>query len=208
MFWKRILVEFDSFVCTFDIRGLKRRSANQQSVKNNSNAPNVNFIRMSRSAAQDLRSNVVGSSTNCSLSFPVKHNFRGKSKVSYFHFHLVFQKQVSQLQISMNNLLRMHILCRFHNLSQIIFRFHITQSFPSLDHIVERQILAKLKHDVNIVLIFKVGLKIHNTVMSHRLMNLDLRHQLRMIKTFTYLLLRSRFRKRRLLNDLSCKNSA
>lgn len=75
MLGKRVLIKFDSLVSTFNIGGFKRRTANKQGVKNYSNTPNVNFVRMARSTAQNFRSDVIWSATNGSFTFTIKHNF-------------------------------------------------------------------------------------------------------------------------------------
>lgn len=75
MLGKRVLIEFDSLVSTFDVGGFKRRTANKQGIKNYSNTPNVNFVRMARSTAQNFRSDVIWGATYGSFTLTIKHNF-------------------------------------------------------------------------------------------------------------------------------------
>lgn len=56
-----------AFINGFDIFGLERRTSNDESVKDDTNGPCINFEAMTvHCIEQNFGSNVVGSATNCS----------------------------------------------------------------------------------------------------------------------------------------------
>ena len=78
---------------------------------------------MSISSLKNFRGDVVRGSTNCSLSIPIKFKLSCKTKVSYLDLHLVVKKKISELQISVNNLMSMHVLQSTDDLNYITLDF-------------------------------------------------------------------------------------
>ena len=69
----------------------------KKKVHDDSNRPDINFIRMSLSF-KNFRGNVVGSSTYSFLLLLVVFKSGGQSEISKFDFHVFVEEQVSQLQ--------------------------------------------------------------------------------------------------------------
>lgn len=122
---------------------------------------------MPRTTAENLGSNIVGSPTNSFLLLPFKHDLGRQPEVPNFNFHLVIEKQIPQLQVSVDHLLRVHILSRIHDLSEVVLCLHITESLPSLYHVIQREVLADLQHDVDVLRVFKIRLEVHYSIMPH-----------------------------------------
>lgn len=61
-------------------------------------------------AFKDLRSDVIRCSTDCSFPLTVEFELRGESEISDFDFHLIVEEQVTELEISMDDSVRVEIL--------------------------------------------------------------------------------------------------
>lgn len=100
------MVSFDSAICRFDISRFKGRLADYQSVDDDSQRPDVDFIRMARPSFQDLRCDVVWRTANSSLFLPVEIEFCGKTEVSKFDLHFLVDEKIAQLQVSVDDAVR------------------------------------------------------------------------------------------------------
>lgn len=87
--WERVLVSLDSSVRGFDIRGLERRLAYDQRVQDDTEGPNVDFVRVACSPLEHLGGNIVWCTANSSFLFTIKIEFGCQAKVSQFDLHLV-----------------------------------------------------------------------------------------------------------------------
>lgn len=131
------MVTLDSSVCGFDVGCFKRRFSNDKSVDNNSEGPDVDFIGMTRSSLEDLRSDIVWSTANSSLLFSVKIEFCGQTKVSQFDLHLVVEEQVSKLEVSMDDPVGMEVLERIDDLQRVALDLQLVESLPSFQQLVQ-----------------------------------------------------------------------
>ena len=68
---------------------LERKKARDKCIKNDSEGPNVYFVRMTLFPFQDLWCNIVGCSTDCSFALTVKLELGCKTEITDFDFHLV-----------------------------------------------------------------------------------------------------------------------
>lgn len=68
MIWETVTASLDFFICGFNFRGFKWRFSYQLCVNNNSNWPDINFIRMTFSL-KNFRSNIVRSTANSFFLF-------------------------------------------------------------------------------------------------------------------------------------------
>lgn len=153
--WERVLVAFDSAVCGLDIGCLKGRFSDYQRVDDDSEGPNVDLIRMTSSSFQNLRSDVVGCSANGPLFLSVKIELCGKSEVSQFDLHFFIYEEVAQLQVSVNNAMRMQVFQRIDDLQGVALDLELVQALASLEQLVETVVGAQFKQDVNIVDVFE-----------------------------------------------------
>ena len=97
MFWKAITACFDFFVGSLDLGCLEWRFSDKESVNNDSNRPDINFIRMSL-AFENLRGYVVGSSAYSFLLFLVVFETSGQAEVTELDFHIFVEEQVTELK--------------------------------------------------------------------------------------------------------------
>ena len=87
--WERILVSLDSSVRGFDVRGLERRLAYDQRIQDDTERPDVDFVRVACSPLEHFRRNIVWRTAKCSLLFTIKVEFGCEAKVSQLDLHLV-----------------------------------------------------------------------------------------------------------------------
>ena len=121
-----------SAVCVIDSICFKRRFSYNQSVKNDTYSPNINLKRMA-SFIQYLRCNVIRSSTCCKPSLSGAFYFCRKPKISDFHFHLVVQKNISQLYVSVKDVVFVKVLNSANDLQKIAFGFEFSNSDSVFD---------------------------------------------------------------------------
>ena len=89
---ERVAILSDTPVRCLDISRLKRRFANDQSVNNDTERPNINFVRVATLAFKHLGCYVVRSTANCSLLLTIKVELRRKTEVAQLDLHLVVQE--------------------------------------------------------------------------------------------------------------------
>jgi len=105
-FWEAVLSESDFFVSSLHIVSFKWWLSDDEGVNNNTERPNIYLIRVTLFALEHLWGNIVGRTTNRSLSLTVELKLGGESEIANFDFHLVVQEQISELKISMNDSVR------------------------------------------------------------------------------------------------------
>ena len=60
---------------------------------------------------------------------------------------------------------------------QIVPDLDVSESLSSLQHVVQTQVGAQVKNNVDILLVFKVPLELYHSVMLHLSVDFDLRHE-------------------------------
>lgn len=79
---ERVLVPLDSSVRGFDISGLERRLAYDERVQDDSEGPDVYFVRVAGATLEHLRSNVVWRTANGPLLLAIEIEFGGEAEVA------------------------------------------------------------------------------------------------------------------------------
>ncbi len=126
IYWKVILARFYFFISHFYLICLKRRSAVEKGIANDSHRPDINLIRMSNRALHYFRSNVIWCATHGSFFLVHKLQLSGQSKISHFYFHVAVQENIAKFEVAMDNTIAMHIInCRNelnHEISSLFCR--------------------------------------------------------------------------------------
>lgn len=81
---------------------------------------------------QDLGRNVVGGATNSFLDFALMLYPGRQSKVADFGVHVVIDQDIAQLEIAVDNRMRMNVDEGFHNLLRIYSGFVLGHSLSPL----------------------------------------------------------------------------
>jgi len=178
MFGERISVHLDSPVGRFDIRSFERRLADNESVNNYTEGPQIDLIGVSCFAFQDLRGDIVRSTANGSFLFTIEIKFGCKPKISNFYFHLLTEEEVAELQVSVNDPVLVQVLERVDHLEGVALDFKFVQSLSSSQQLVHALVLAELEKDIHVFAIFEEVLELYDILVLDRPVDLDLRHQL------------------------------
>lgn len=173
MIRETVTASLNFFVCGFNFWSFKWRFSNQLCINNNSDWPNINFIRVTFSL-KNFRRNIIWSTANCFLFFLIVLQSGGKTKVTKFDFHVFIEEEITQLEISVNDFINMKVFKRTNNLNQVILNFHLSQSFSSFDKFIQSVICTNFEQNVHIFMIFKNMLKFDNVVVIQWFMNLNL----------------------------------
>ena len=164
---------FDLFVGLFHFLRLKRWSAIQHGVQNNSNTPNVNFVAMT-TILKHFRSQVIWGTANGTLLLSCVKDLSCQTEIANFKNHILRQEQVTKLQVSVNNFAGVDILDCFDQLMDVITCFNLVESLSALDHIGQGLVRADIEHDVYIFFILKISIESYYIFMIERSMNLNL----------------------------------
>lgn len=127
---------------------------------------------------QNLRSNIVGRTANSLLRIALVLNLCRQSKIANLSIHLVVNKNVTQLEIPMDDALLVYIDDRLYDLTNINPSFELSEPLPSLGEVLQGIISTILQQDIDVLLIFKGIDKLDNMLVLQRLMNLNLNQQL------------------------------
>lgn len=127
---------------------------------------------------QNLRSNIVGRTANSLLRIALVLNLSRQSKIANLSIHLVVNKNVTQLEIPMDDALLVYIDDRLHDLTNINPSFELSEPLPSLGEVLQGIVPTILQQYIDVLLILKGIDKLDNMLVLQRLMNLNLNQQL------------------------------
>lgn len=170
---------------------------NKKRVNDNSKRPHINFIGMSIFSFEDFRRNIIGRTTNGFLLFTFEFNLRGKAKITKLENHVITKEEVSEFEISMDDLIRVEVLECVNDLEHVDLRFEFRDALTSLDEFVERLVRAELEKNVHVFCVFENMFELHDVLVMETLMDFDFRNQLDTL---------SLLRECRLRDDLPSKN--
>ena len=190
---ERVIVHPNALVGCLDVIGLEWRLANDKSVDDDAQRPDVDLVRVTLLALQHLGSNIVRSTANGSLALAVELELRSKTEVTYLDLHLVVEEQVTQLKVTMDDSVTVQVLDGIANLDNVALHLELVQSLSSSQKLVERRRRAHFEQDVHVLGVFEEVLEADDILVMQTAMNLDLTHEL---------LLGARLGQCRLVNDL------
>ena len=102
-----------------------------------------------------LRSDVVGSTANSSLALAIELKLRCETEVTYLDLHLIVEEQVTELEITMDDAMRVEILQSINHLLSVAFDLQLVESLSALQQFIHALILAQLKQDIHIFTVFE-----------------------------------------------------
>ena len=82
-------------------------------------------------------SNIVGSTTNCTLAFTIKLKFGSETEISDLDLHFVVQEQVSKLEISMDDSVTVQVFDGGANLVYIALNFEFMEPLSSPEQFIQ-----------------------------------------------------------------------
>jgi len=132
-----VCVHSDSSVSGLHIGRFEGRLSDNESIDDNTERPDVNFVRVALLGFQNLRSDIIGSSANGSFTLSIEFKLSGEPKISDLQLHLTGEEEVSKLEISMDNSMRMEILQSCNDLHDVALDFEFMESLSSSNKLVE-----------------------------------------------------------------------
>ena len=150
----------------FDIFSLEWRATYDESVQNNTNGPGVHLKAVAVDGVEQyFRSNIVRRSANCLLSLSGILDQRCETKVSYFYVHASVKEQVSKFQVTVDNLMGVHVVACADQLNHEDASFHLREATAPAQHVHERTGGAKFQRHVYIIVVFEAVVKGDNVGM-------------------------------------------
>ena len=172
---RTVVQQVDSLVDGLDILCLEWRSTNTQSIKYDAYRPCIHLKAMTiRSIEKHLRSNVIRSSTDRLLPLARILYQCSEAKIANFDVHLMVEKEVAKLEVTVDDLIGMHVMARSEELNHEVSRLGFRKATSPSKHVHKRTSLAELEDHVDILRIFEAFAKINNIGMLKRPVNLDL----------------------------------
>lgn len=100
-----------------DLLSLEWRATNDKGVQNYANGPSVHFETVTVCGVKEyLRCNIVRGATNGLLAFTRILDQGSKAEIPDLDVHTSIQKQVSEFEVTVNDLVGMHIMARSYEL--------------------------------------------------------------------------------------------
>lgn len=160
-------------------------------LQNDTDGPSVDLKAVAvGSIEQDLRGNVIGSSTNgptkwsgtsrmrrnrsVLFTFAWLFNQRSKTKVPHFDIHVSVEEEVAELEVSVDDLMGVHIVAGADDLDEEKTCFRLGIPLAAAEHVHHAAVVTELKGHVHIFIVFKALLKTDNIGMLKRAVELDL----------------------------------
>ena len=127
---------------------------------------------------ENLRRNVVWRATDCLLPFTGAFDESSKPKVTDFDIHVRIEKEVAKFQITVDDLMGVHIVTCTDELDHEESGFGFSEATATTEHVHERATGAKFERHVDVGLIFKTFLETNNIGVLQGLVDLDFGVQL------------------------------
>ena len=171
-------VHSNSLVCRLYVRSLKGRLADNQRIDDDTDRPNVDFVRVTLFTFQHFGRNIVRGTTDGTLALTIELEFRCQTEITDLHLHFVVEEEVSKLQISVDDAMTVEVLDSRADLVDVALNLELVQSLTPTQKLVERLVLAELEQDVDVLGVLEEVLEADDVVLVQRAMNLDLGHEL------------------------------
>lgn len=170
---------YDLLINSFDLFSLEGRASDDQGVQDDTHRPSINLEAMAiGSIKQHFRCDIVRGTTNSFFPLARALNEGSEPKVTDFDVHIYIEEQVSQFEITMDDLVRVHVMACSNELHHEVSCFWLGEAPAATEHVHERAAWAKLECHVDILFIFKTILETHDVGMFKCAVNLDLGIQL------------------------------
>ena len=88
--------------------------------------------------------------------------------------HFLVDEKVAQFQISVDDFMAVHVFQCAYDLHNVALNLKLMQSLPPSQNLVEGLIVAELKENIDIVMIFEEMLKTDDMLVPQTPVNLDL----------------------------------
>ena len=111
---------------------------------------------------EHLRRQVVWCAANCAFAFSLVKNLGGQAEITDLETHAVSEEEIAKFEIAMNDFPRVNVLDALDQLIDVVASFDLVQALPSLNQVGQGLVLADIKHDVDVLFVFKITIKAHH----------------------------------------------
>ena len=178
IFREIVSVHTNALIGGLDIGCFEGRLSNDQGVNDNTERPDIDFIRVTLLALEDFGSNIVGGSANSSLALSVKLQFCGKTEITNFDLHFIVKEEISEFEISVNDTMAVQVLDSSADLVDVALHFQLVETLTTSEELIEGLVLTQLKQNVDILGVFEEVFEADNVVVMQTAMNFDFTHEL------------------------------
>lgn len=98
---------------------------------------------MATLALKDFGRYIIRRTANGALFLAVKVEFGRQAEITQLYLHLVVQEQVTQLEIAMDDAVRVQILQGVDDLHSVALNLKLVQSLPPLQQLIHRLVVAE-----------------------------------------------------------------
>lgn len=178
---ERVLVLENSLVGGLHVLGLVRRLADQERVQNDSHAPDIDFKRVppfGLVALNDFGGDVVRRAADGLSLLVLVVDPSCQSQVPHLDVQLLIYEQVSQLQVTVDHVVLVHVLDGKKELRHEVGRLGLGEPLAALDHLVHALVVTQFQQYVAVLAIFEEVLELAHVLVLQHSMDLDFRLQL------------------------------
>lgn len=139
-----------------DFLSLEWWASDDEGIEDDTDGPDVHLVAVSVSCVkQHFRGNVIG----CPADglFPLSWIFDegSQAKVSNFDIHLGVQEEITKLQVSVDDLMGVHVVAATDELDHEVASFRFSEAFAATEHVHKRAIMAQLEGQVDVVAVLE-----------------------------------------------------
>jgi hypothetical protein len=101
-------------------------------------------------------------------------NHRGKAEVSDFQVHALSQKQVAELEVSVDYVIVVHVRYPLHQLLDVEPSFDFVESLASFEQVGERLVVADVQQHVDVVFVLEIPVEPDHVLVLQRAVDFNL----------------------------------
>lgn len=166
---------FDAVVGLLDVGCLERRFADEKSVENDTDGPDVDFETVAFTAGlENFGRNVVWSSADGALAFAFVEKFSGESEVTDLDVHFVVEHHVAQLEIAVDDVVCVHVVAGADCLEHDVLCFSDGEALALLGEIHQGGSTTEFENDVDVPFVLECLVELDDVGMTHAAVDGDL----------------------------------
>jgi hypothetical protein len=125
-----------------------------------------------------LRRKVVRCSADSLFAFSFIVDLGSEAEVSNLKLHPLGEEQVSELEISVDDLVLVNVFHTLDELLDVVASFELVKTLASSHQVTKGLIVADVEHNVDVVFVFEVAVEANNVFVTQGAMDLDFTSQL------------------------------
>ena len=149
-----------SLVNGLDVLGLERRTADDEGVQDDADGPSVDFEAVTVCGVkEDFWSDIVWSSANSFFALSGTFDEGSEAKVADFDVHVVIEEEVSEFEVAVDDLVRVHVVTGADELYHEVTGFAFSETAATTEHVHEGTASAELECHVDVFVVLEAFLE-------------------------------------------------